>query len=254
MLTITVRNNVKRTLGRWLSSSLARTKQQFDPEQESALNEKCYLVDSNDKVIGTASKRECHLVKPDGSLPLHRAFSLFLFNKQGDLLLQKRSSQKITYPDCYTNSCCSHPIADVAGEDVEENALGVKRAAQRRLNYELGIPVESIPIEKFQYITRIHYFDAGNGKWGEHEIDYMLFLQSDVKLKPNPKEISAISFVPRNELDAYLPTLEGPLTPWFSLILKHRLKLWWDNLNNLEQFKDPTKIHKLGEFPINNPA
>lgn len=94
MITLTVRNTVKRTLGRWLSSSLAHTNQ-IDPLQEAALNEKCFLVDVDDKIIGQASKRECHLVQPDGSIPLHRAFSVFLFNKKGDLLLQQRSSDKV---------------------------------------------------------------------------------------------------------------------------------------------------------------
>lgn len=145
----------------------------------------------------------------------------------------------------YTNSCCSHPIADVSGEDEEKDALGVKRAAQRRLNFELGIPMDKIPIEQFNYITRVHYKDEGNGQWGEHEIDYVLFFQGDVPVNPNPNEISEISFIPRDELDQHIPTL-GTLTPWFYLILKHRLKLWWDNLDNLDKFKDHENILKLG--------
>ncbi|KAJ8946419.1 hypothetical protein NQ314_008901 [Rhamnusium bicolor] len=168
----------------------------------------------------------------------------FYLIKKGDLLLQKRSSAKITFPDSYTNSCCSHPVADFQGED-EENAVGVKRAAQRRLNYELGIPLDSIDLNEINYITRIHYKDEGNGKWGEHEIDYVLFLQADVKINPNPNEISEISFVPRAQLDDYVPTLSGQLTPWFQLILKHRLRFWWDNLNNLKEIMDHENILKL---------
>lgn len=68
----------------------------IDPLQESALNERCFLVDKNDTVIGEASKKLCHLVKPDGCVPLHRAFSVFLFNENGDLLLQKRSEEKVS--------------------------------------------------------------------------------------------------------------------------------------------------------------
>lgn len=154
---------------------------------------------------------------------------------------------QITFPNHYTNSCCSHPIADIVGEEEGNDALGIKRAAQRRLNYELGITVDSIPLEKFDYITRIHYKDVGNGKWGEHEIDYVLFLQGDFKIKPNSNEISAISYVPRDELDGYLPTLDGPLTPWFMLILKHRLRLWWDNLDDLDEYKEHEKILKLSD-------
>ena len=69
---------------------------------------------------------------------LHRAFSVFLFNTRGELLLQQRSDAKITFPGHWTNTCCSHPLS-VAGELEETEAMGVKRAAQRKLQHELGI-------------------------------------------------------------------------------------------------------------------
>lgn len=74
---------------------------------------------------------------------LHRAFSVFLFNTENKLLLQQRSDAKITFPGYFTNSCCSHPL-NVPGELEENNAMGVKRAAQRRLKAELGIPKEQV--------------------------------------------------------------------------------------------------------------
>lgn len=138
-------------------------------------------------------------------------------------------------------------MADFPGEEDEADAIGIKKAAQRRLNYELGIAIDKIPLEKLNYITRVYYKDTGNGKWGEHEIDYVLFIQDDLKIKPNPEEISEISYVPRAELDAYLPTLSGRFTPWFQLILKHRLRLWWDNLETLHEIKDHQKILHLHE-------
>lgn len=79
------------------ASSVTKLKEDLDPKQEFALQEQCFLVDMNDKIIGTASKKECHLVKKDGSIPLHRAFSVFLFNNKGDLLLQKRANTKVNY-------------------------------------------------------------------------------------------------------------------------------------------------------------
>lgn len=245
MLFRTAERIFRRTLPRFLSMSAAKPKQTFDKLQVEALNEKCYLVDSADKITGIASKRECHLVQKDGTIPLHRAFSVFLFNKRGDLLLQKRSDAKITYPACYSNACCSHPLADYAGEDEEKDALGVKRAAQRRLHYELGIPKTQMPLEQFQYLTRIHYYDLGDGQYGEHEIDYILFLVADVELHPNPNEVSEISFIPMVHMSAFEKELEGPLTPWFHLILKSRLRLWWHNLEDLQQFVDHDLIHKL---------
>ncbi|GLV39577.1 Isopentenyl-diphosphate delta isomerase [Carabus blaptoides fortunei] len=217
----------------------------YDRTQLAAMEEKCILVDENDKILGNASKKDCHTVQPNGHIPLHRAFSVFLFNNRGDFLLQKRSSAKITYPDVYSNACCSHPLDEIPGEKEEFNALGVKRAAQRRLNYELGIPVTQLPLDAFRYITRIQYYDAGNGVWGEYEVAYILFLQADVDLTPNSNEVSEISFMPRTHLNTFASELKAPLTPWFDLILKHRLRYWWENLENLDQLVDHKVIHKF---------
>lgn len=69
------------------------------------------------------------------------------------------SKLQITFPDCYTNACCSHPLYDIDGELDETNAMGIRKAAQRRLNYELGIPynqvtIQTEPIESFIYVKR----------------------------------------------------------------------------------------------------
>lgn len=93
---LTVRQAVSRTLGRVFASSAARSKEHLDPLQEAVLKENCFLVDANDNVIGQDTKRNCHLVQKDGTIPLHRAFSVFIFNKKGDLLLQKRSAEKVS--------------------------------------------------------------------------------------------------------------------------------------------------------------
>lgn len=102
---------------------------------------------------------------------LHRAFSVFLFNDKNELLLQQRASEKITFPDMWTNTCCSHPlmIPGETGSNLAECIEGVKRAAQRKLDHELGIKKEQVPIEDFHFLTRIHYKAPSDGKWGEHE-------------------------------------------------------------------------------------
>jgi isopentenyl-diphosphate delta-isomerase type 1 len=101
---------------------------------------------------------------------LHRAFSVFLFRpSDGRLLLQQRASEKITFPDLWTNTCCSHPLDDFEDEKITENALGAKNAANRKLEHELGIPREQTPVDEFQYLTRIHYLAPSDGMWGEHE-------------------------------------------------------------------------------------
>jgi isopentenyl-diphosphate Delta-isomerase len=119
--------------------------QAFESEKQELFmdHENCILVDENDKNIGFASKRDCHELKNNG-LRLHRAFSVFLFNNNGEMLLQKRSNNKITFPNLYSNACCSHPLDNIENEREETNAIGVKRAAQRRLNYELGIPLDQV--------------------------------------------------------------------------------------------------------------
>lgn len=111
------------------------------------------------------------------------------------------TTTQITFPDCYTNACCSHPLHDIDGEQDELNAVGIRRAAQRRLHFELGIPPNQIRPENFHYLTRIHYADRGDGIWGEHEIDYILLLQKDVDLRPNAGEVSEVRYVKREDID-----------------------------------------------------
>ncbi|KAJ8672923.1 hypothetical protein QAD02_004184 [Eretmocerus hayati] len=222
------------------------TNMQIAPLQRTALEEKCILVDQFDKPIGEATKEHCHKIAKDGSIPLHRAFSVFLFNMQGDLLIQRRSKTKITFPGYYTNTCCSHPLADIEGESEESHALGIRRAAVRRLGYELGIPSKEIEPEDFHYLTRIHYQAAGDQIWGEHEIDYVLFLLIDkVTLDPNPDEVSETKWISKKGVDDFVKSINSPLTPWFKLILESQLMVWWDNLKSLHKFQDHTKIHRF---------
>jgi isopentenyl-diphosphate delta-isomerase len=98
---------------------------------------------------------------------LHRAFSIFLFDEQHRLLLQQRATEKITFPDHWTNTVCSHPLYN---DPLELNGVsGATIAAQRKLLHELGIPYEQAPLENFKFLTRIHYIAPGDDIWGEHE-------------------------------------------------------------------------------------
>lgn len=128
---------------RLLSSALLR----MDATQEKYLEERCILVDENDVVVGSETKRTCHLNVNIEAGMLHRAFSVFLFNSKGELLLQRRSEAKITFPSCWTNTCCSHPL-HCPDELEETDDMGVKRAVRRKLNHELGIPQEQVCTEK----------------------------------------------------------------------------------------------------------
>lgn len=81
-----------------------------DEEQIKLMNENCIVLDWDDNAIGAGTKKVCHLMENIEKGLLHRAFSVFIFNEQGELLLQQRATEKITFPDLWTNTCCSHPL------------------------------------------------------------------------------------------------------------------------------------------------
>lgn len=85
---------------------------------------------------------------------LHRAFSVFLFNEKNELMLQKRTKEKITFPSIWSNTCCSHPLFV---QDEMEPGFGVKRAAIRKLEHELGIPTSTLEINDLRYVSTVLY-------------------------------------------------------------------------------------------------
>ncbi|KAH8923293.1 isopentenyl-diphosphate delta-isomerase, partial [Atractiella rhizophila] len=156
----------------------------------SLMSERLIMVTPDDVPTGSDSKVNGHLMSnilPPKSY-LHRAFSAFIFRpSDGRLLLQKRADEKITFPSMWTNTCCSHPLW-LDAEREEKGQMGVRRAVQRKLLHELGIPLETIKLDEMVYVTRIHYLAPSDGKWGEHEIDYVMFIVADVPLEPSPNE------------------------------------------------------------------
>ncbi|RUO97065.1 isopentenyl-diphosphate delta-isomerase [Jimgerdemannia flammicorona] len=171
----------------------------YDEEQARLMEEMCILVDKDDNNIGADTKKACHLMKNINEGLLHRAFSVFLFNSEGKLLLQQRAAEKITFPDMWTNTCCSHPL-NFKAELEEENQIGVRRAAQRKLEHELGINPTQVPLDKFTFLTRIHYLAPHDGMWGEHEVDYILFMKANVDVTVNQNEVQAVKYVTPEEL------------------------------------------------------
>ena len=220
----------------------------YDEEQIRLMDEVCIVLDENDVPIGSASKKVCHLMENINKGLLHRAFSCFLFDSNNRLLLQQRASEKITFPDMWTNTCCSHPlgIPGETGATLDAAVAGVKRAAQRKLDHELGIKAEQVPLEKFDFLTRIHYMAPSDGKWGEHEIDYIVFIKADVDLDVNPNEVRDSKYVSMDELKELFKDPSIKYTPWFKLICESMLYEWWAKLDGgLDHYMNETEIRRM---------
>jgi len=187
--------------------------------------DQCILVDFEDNVIGYDDKFECHIFSPERPRgKLHRAFSVFLFDQSGRLLLQQRAKEKITFPEVWTNTCCSHPLTGYTPTEQDEphhvadgSVPGVKRAAIRKLEHELGIPASQFEIDDFRFVARLHYWAADavthgpESPFGEHEIDYVLFVQKTVTLEPNASEVGGFEYVTPEQLLTLMMPESGPL-------------------------------------------
>ncbi|ROT41829.1 Isopentenyldiphosphate isomerase [Sodiomyces alkalinus F11] len=219
-----------------------------DAEQIRLMDEVCIVTDDNDTPIGTASKKTCHLMTNINKGLLHRAFSVFLFDDQNRLLLQQRATEKITFPDMWTNTCCSHPLSipGETGSNLPDSVEGVKRAAQRKLHHELGIDPAQVPLDKFRFLTRIHYKAPSNGEWGEHEIDYILFIKTNVDMDINLNEVRATQYVSADDLKALFNDPSLKFTPWFKLICESMLFEWWQHLDSgLDKYANETEIRRM---------
>lgn len=196
-----------------------------DSIQESLMAEAVIQVSENDEVVGPISKFDSHYKVGT----YHRAFSVLLFDSSGRLLLQRRASHKITFPDVWANSCCSHPLH--SDEELEmKNNLGVKRAAIRKLEQELGIPPSQVPLDKFDFVTKMRYQARQDDDWIEREVDHCLVIHADVDVNPNPNEVSEIKWVSQAELEEMLISddSENVIAPWFRCIAARIMDDdWW---------------------------
>ena len=155
------------------------------------------LVDESDKALGFKSKSECH----EGNGTLHRAFSVFIFNPLGQLLIQKRSSNKELWDLHWSNSCCSHPKKN------EQMELAVKR----RLKEELGIECPVHYLYKFTYHAK--YKDLGS----EHELCHVYVGLFDGEIKANPEEIDDWKFIKPDDLEERIRNSKKDYTPWMKI-------------------------------------
>ena len=166
-------------------------------------DEPLILVDAEDNETGILSKAACH----DGDGVLHRAFSVFLFNDVGELLLQQRAAGKRLWPKYWSNSCCSHPRR---GEELHE-------AASRRLQDELHTDSE------LEFVYRFVY-QASFGELGaEYESCHVFLGRLTSEPQANDTEIAQLRYVSANVLEREIDESPEMYTPWF--------KLEWQRLN-----------------------
>ncbi len=161
----------------------------------SSEDEQLILVDREDREIGFVSKADAH----DGDGTLHRAFSLFLFDDEGRLLLQQRAPGKRLWGGYWSNSCCSHPRR---GESLEV-------ATRRRLRDELNFETDLEHVYWFCY--QAPFGDAGS----EHELCHVYLGRATGIVRPNDSEIAAIRYVTPAELASEMKTRPARFTPWF---------------------------------------
>jgi isopentenyl-diphosphate delta-isomerase len=164
------------------------------PDRETVV-----LVDENDREVGTAEKLEAHV-----SGALHRAFSVFVLNGRGELLLQRRAAGKYHCGGLWTNTCCGHPRP---GEPV---AAG----ARRRLREEMGIDCELTPAGTFVYRAEV------GGGLVEHEYDHVFLARHDADPSPDPAEADAWRWAELEPLIAQAEAFPAEFTPWFALALR----------------------------------
>ena len=158
------------------------------------MEDEVILVDEEDREVGTAPKLRAHR---EGWL--HRAFSVFLFNSRGELLLQRRADDKYHSAGLWSNTCCSHPRP---GEETDA-------AARRRLGEEMGLSAPLLPVFDFRY--RAAFAD---GLW-EHELDHVYIGRSDADPHPDPAEVAGWRWA---SVDAVVREMERDpeaFTVWF---------------------------------------
>lgn len=159
------------------------------------------LVDENDRALGTAPKLAAH--QHGGHL--HRAFSVFVFNSAGKMLLQRRAAGKYHFGGLWTNACCSHPGPGAPLVD----------CARSRLRHEMGIDV---PLEKrFSFVYRAD--DPGSGLT-EHEFDHVFVGRFDGEPEPNPEEVESFAWVNPEDLVRDVAAHPEQYTPWFRQVLE----------------------------------
>lgn len=158
--------------------------------------EKVVLVDEKDNPRGEMEKMEAH-----EKAELHRAFSVFVFNKNDELMLQQRTLSKYHSPGLWTNTCCSHPRKGETPID----------AGHRRMMEEMGFDCEMEKIFDFVYKAEL---EKG---LTEHEFDHVLFGRYDEAPEINPEEVESWKWMKMEDIDVDMKAHPEKYTIWFQI-------------------------------------
>lgn len=168
------------------------------------ISDRVILVDNNDQEVGVMPKLEAH---QKGLL--HRAFSVFLFNSKGQLLLQQRAAEKYHSAGLWSNTCCSHPLP---GEPTED-------AATRKLLQEMGIKADLKPVFNFTYKVKVE------NELMEHEYDHVFFGNFDGLPVMNPDEVQNWKYISLKDLELQMILHPENYTEWlklcFNQVMRH---------------------------------
>lgn len=160
------------------------------------MEELVILVDEEDTEIGISEKIEAHK-----NPKLHRAFSIFIFDSKGKMLIHQRAHGKYHCPDLWTNACCSHPKPNESTDD----------AAHRRLVEEMGFDTKLD--ELFHFIYKAP-FDNGLTEW---ELDHVFLGTFEGEIVPNPEEVGDFKYIDLDELEEDIKNNPDNYTPWFKI-------------------------------------
>lgn len=160
------------------------------------------LVDQYNNELGIMEKQEAHVKGV-----LHRAFSIFIFNENGELLLQQRAAHKYHGANLWTNTCCSH----------QQQGESTLVAAKDRLAFEMNMKADLDILFSFIYHAKVE------NNLIEHELDVVLFGISNNNPSPNPEEVKDFKWIGANELEAWMNESPEHFTYWFKDVW-HRVK------------------------------
>jgi isopentenyl-diphosphate Delta-isomerase len=159
-------------------------------------SESVVLLDEEGRAIGTADKRTVH----HADTPLHLAFSCYLFDADGSILITRRALHKATWPGVWTNSCCGHPAP---GEQLED-------AVRRRVEQELGVRVEGLRL----LLPRFRYRAVMDDGVVEHEMCPVFVATTGDEVRPDPAEVEQVRWEPWDAFRAAVLDGSREISPW----------------------------------------